>query len=79
MSEQTIPADADQRRAAKLEFSYQILRVGDGTLLAKGRSVQVFADLQGSLCIHRPPLLERFLQRCEGEWTEGEDDPPRRQ
>lgn len=73
-----VVARVHRRRAAKLEFSYEIRRVGEDALLARGHSVQVFADLEGNLCIHRPPLLERFLGRCEGQWTEATDDPPRR-
>ncbi len=51
--------------AARIEFGYHVRR-SHADLLAEGRSVQVFTDLDWSLCLTLPELARRFYQRWQG-------------
>lgn len=52
-------------RAARLEMSFEVRR--DLVLLATGFTVQVFTDFEGRLILNRPPILEDFYRRWDGE------------
>lgn len=47
---------------AQLQFTYEVLGPA-GACLAKGRTVQVFTDLEGQLLLTRPAVYEAFLAR----------------
>lgn len=49
--------------AAKIIFDYEISNPADGTLLATGRSVQVFMDLQYQLVWSNPAFYEEWKNR----------------
>ncbi len=50
--------------SAKLVFDYEIVDERDGTVLATGRSVQVFMDMNYQLVWENP----QFYQRWKEEW-----------
>lgn len=54
--------------APKLEFEYAICRQGDTTLLAMGRSLQVFVDGRGELILQTPSFLVDCYRRWENLW-----------
>lgn len=49
--------------AAKLIFDYEIYNPEDGSLLATGRSTQVFMDLNYKLVLYNPPFYEKWKKR----------------
>lgn len=50
--------------AAKLCFEYVIYRKSDGTVVARGRSIQVFVAPDGSMCLNNP----RFYELWQAKW-----------
>lgn len=49
--------------AAKIIFDYEIRDTLDGSLLASGRSTQVFMDKQYQLVLYNPPFYEEWKQK----------------
>ena len=49
--------------AAKIVFDYEIKNPEDGSLLATGRSVQVFMDLQYNLVLLNPEFYEEWKKK----------------
>lgn len=49
--------------AAKIVFDYEINNPEDGSLLATGRSVQVFMDLQYNLVLLNPEFYEEWKKK----------------
>lgn len=49
--------------AAKLCFEYIIRRQSDGTLVARGSSVQVFLDQSGNMCLNNPNFYEDWKNK----------------
>ncbi len=49
--------------AAKICFEYIARKQGSGQLVATGRSVQVFIDRQGDICLNIPPFFEEWKRR----------------
>lgn len=45
---------------AAIDLSYEVRRASDDILLAKGRTRQVFTDLEGNLVLNQPALMRRF-------------------
>lgn len=62
-----IQASCHWTEAAKMNFSYQIF-AENGTLSARGYTVQVYTDLTGSPMILRPDFAEVFYQKWD-EWS----------
>ncbi|MCG3147548.1 MAG: hypothetical protein PCFJNLEI_00988 [Verrucomicrobiae bacterium] len=54
--------------SVKLDFQYQVHRLADRQLLARGASVQAFTDAAGNLLLRPPPLLLDCYRRWEGLW-----------
>ena len=52
-----------ERESAKLEFYYEVRRAADAALLATGRSVQAFAEPDGTLILTQPQFLRDFYDR----------------
>ena len=55
---------------AWIPFTY-IVRDGGGRTLAKGSSVQVFTDLDGTLVLTQPGFYREFLERWKERMVEG--------
>ena len=53
--------------AAKMNLSYEIY-AENGTLSARGYTVQVYTDLTGKPMILRPDFAERFIQKWD-DWS----------
>ena len=49
--------------AAKIVFDYKIYDSNDGSLLASGRSTQVFMDKDYKLVLYKPPFYEEWKKR----------------
>ena len=49
--------------AARLDFSFEIRRDADDTLLATGHSIQAFTTERGDLILMQPPLLSALFAR----------------
>lgn len=49
--------------AAKIVFDYKIYDSNDGSLLASGRSTQVFMDKDYKLVLYNPPFYEEWKKR----------------
>ena len=49
--------------AAKIIFDYEIRDTADGTLLASGRSTQVFMNKQYQLVLYNPPFYEAWKRK----------------
>ncbi len=49
--------------AAKLCFEYIIRKESDGTLVARGSSVQVFVDSSGEMALNNPQFYEEWKKR----------------
>ena len=49
--------------AGKIIFDYEIRDTLDGSLLASGRSTQVFMDKQYQLVLYNPPFYEEWKQK----------------
>ncbi|MHC5054336.1 MAG: acyl-CoA thioesterase [Planctomycetota bacterium] len=49
--------------AAKLEFGYEVRRRSDASVLATGRSTQVFTDLEGNMQLVLPDFMREFYER----------------
>jgi acyl-CoA thioester hydrolase len=49
--------------AAKLCFEYIIRKESDGTLVARGSSVQVFVDCSGEMTLNNPQFYEEWKRR----------------
>lgn len=49
--------------AAKLCFEYVIRRECDGQLVAKGSTIQVFVDGNGTMCLNNPQFFEEWKKR----------------
>jgi acyl-CoA thioester hydrolase len=56
--------------AARLEFDYEIRRVGEERLLVCGRSVQVFTSPAGELLLAWPPFMIERLRSWEPLWKQ---------
>lgn len=50
--------------AAKIIFHYTICRVSDGAVMAKGKTIQVFTDLEGNLQLNTP----EFFAAWKAKW-----------
>ena len=50
-------------RAAKLEFDYEVRRMGEGKVLARGTSMQVFLTHQWEMVLVQPKFLREFFRR----------------
>ena len=46
---------------AVIELSYEVRRASDESLLAQGRTRQVFTDLEGNLILNQPDVMRAFL------------------
>jgi acyl-CoA thioesterase FadM len=67
--ELTIIARLHQPQAPRVDFTYEI--VGDEQkLIARGRTVQVFARTDGSLVLTMPEVYRRFLERTGSQFAE---------
>lgn len=53
----TIYQDVD---AAKISFRYELRRLSDGEIVAKGKSIQVFTNKEGELQITNPHFYENW-------------------
>ena len=49
--------------SAKIVFDYKIYDSNDGSLLASGRSTQVFMDKDYKLVLYNPPFYEEWKKR----------------
>ena len=49
--------------AAKIVFDYKIYDSNDGSLLASGRSTQVFMDKDYKLVLYNPPFYEEWKKK----------------
>ena len=49
--------------SAKIVFNYKIYDSNDGSLLASGRSTQVFMDKDYKLVLYNPPFYEEWKKR----------------
>lgn len=49
--------------AAKLCFEYVIRKQSNNQIVAKGRSVQVFVDNEGNMCLNNPVFFEEWKQK----------------
>ena len=56
-----------ERESAKLDFCFEVRRPADGVLLATGRSVQAFAEFDGSLLLTVPQFVRDFYARWRGQ------------
>ena len=45
---------------AAIDLSYEVRRASDDALLAKGRTRQVFTDIEGNLVLNQPDLMRAF-------------------
>jgi acyl-CoA thioester hydrolase len=64
----TISASLIWNEGARLNTEYELTKA-DGTLAARGYTVQVFSDAaNGRVCLVTPPMLER----CRERWKTGE-------
>lgn len=52
-----------ERDSAKMEFYYKVMRRDTGDLLAVGRTVQVFSDIEGSLVLMMPQIMRNFYRK----------------
>lgn len=52
-----------ETESAKLCFEYEIRKNSDGEIVARGRSVQVFIDAMGSLCLTNPAFYEEWKNK----------------
>ncbi len=53
--------------AAKIEFGYEVVRKKDKLLLAAGRTMQVFTDIQSKMILVLPDFMRKFYARWEVE------------
>jgi acyl-CoA thioester hydrolase len=51
--------------AAKIVFDYEIVDDNDGTVLATGRSVQVFMDKDYQLVWENPEFYQKWKEKWE--------------
>jgi acyl-CoA thioester hydrolase len=65
-----ITARLFKTEAAKLEFEYEVRRVGGMKLLARGRSAQVFTTLHGELLLTWPAFMAERLRAWEPLWRQ---------
>lgn len=49
--------------AAKISFRYELTRLPDGALVAKGRTIQVFLDREGELQLTNPDFFISWKQK----------------
>lgn len=49
--------------AAKIVFDYHVFDTKDGSLLATGRSTQVFMDKEYKLVLYNPPFYEEWKKK----------------
>ena len=49
--------------AAKICFEYIIHRQSDGALVARGRTMQVFVDKDGNMCLNNPAFFEKWKKQ----------------
>jgi len=54
--------------SARLDFEYQIRRAGETTLLATGRTSQVFTTPAGELILNWPPFMNELIKSWEPLW-----------
>ncbi len=57
--------------AAVIELSYEVRRASDESLLAKGRTRQVFTDIQGNLILNQPELMRSFYAQWQDQLVTG--------
>ena len=48
---------------ARLDYSYEVLRTGDGVLCARGETVQLFIDRSGELMLDLPEYYREWQER----------------
>jgi acyl-CoA thioester hydrolase len=63
-----VTAKLFKSEVAKIEFEYEVHRIADRRLLARGRSVQVLTDPAGNLVLRPPPFVTECYRRWEGQW-----------
>lgn len=73
-----VTARLSKSEAARLDFDYEIRRQGEGTLLATGSTVQVFATPQGELLLTWPALMVERLKAWEALWRHPQPSPTSR-
>ena len=56
---------------ADIELSYEVRLASDESLLARGRTRQVFTDLEGTLILNQPEMMRRFYAQWEDQLTRG--------
>ncbi len=56
---------------AVIELSYEVRRASDESLLAQGRTRQVFTDLEGSLILNQPEIMQRFHAQWQDQLVGG--------
>lgn len=49
--------------AAKICFEYIIRKESDGTLVARGSTVQVLVDNEGNMCLNNPPFFVNWKKK----------------
>lgn len=57
-----------RNEAPKLEFDYEVRRLGEAPVLAIGGSVQVLTNPAGELLLQPPEFLAACYRRWEGMW-----------
>lgn len=65
-----ITARLFQTEAARLEFEYEVRRVGETLVLARGSTVQVFTTPEGELSLVWPPCMRERLAEWESLWQQ---------
>ncbi len=65
--ELTVTARLYEQESAKIFFYYEVNRSEDGVLLAAGRTVQAFLDMDGNLLITLPDFMRAFYARWQDE------------
>jgi acyl-CoA thioester hydrolase len=65
-----ISARLSKTDAARLEFEYEVRRVGETLVLARGSTVQVFTNPEGELMLTWPPFMRGRLAAWEPLWRQ---------
>ena len=60
---------------AKMTFSYKVIHVGDGKLLAEGTTTNVFADKDGKILRLAPEWFEKINKAYLAEAARAEEKP----
>ncbi len=49
--------------AAKIIYSFRVLRASDNELVATGESIQVFLNMNGELVLNNPPFFKQWKKK----------------